>query len=166
MVDLIIVTRNLARTKSRNEAEIAFVTNKNENEHANFTSKDELRFVIDNGATNHLVIKVGNFIINETPVNCDISKAKSGHCSKALKQGDFKLLTQTENPIKMKDVWTTKRRYEDEKNQNEDGADNQREMGKIVTKIKMEKKTEKSKKEQQEELQEKRQKTDKILKRF
>ncbi|KAF2893067.1 hypothetical protein ILUMI_13113 [Ignelater luminosus] len=106
MVDLIMeaLVPNLARTKSRIESETGFMTYKNKNEHVNLTSEDEIRFVIDTGAKNHLVTKeVGNFIINETPVNRDISMTKSGHQGPEARGPQ--IACSTGNPIKMRDVW-------------------------------------------------------------
>ncbi|KAF2893391.1 hypothetical protein ILUMI_12785 [Ignelater luminosus] len=84
MVDLIM--KALVISLDQNH-EIAFMTNKNENEHANFTAEDEIRFC------------------HRQWSHKPFSVAKSGHCIKALKQKDLQWLTQTGNSIKMKDAW-------------------------------------------------------------
>lgn len=70
------------------------------------TTEIIVKFVVDSGATNHLVGQdVGNNIQNGRRVCQKINVAKQGETLEAKIEGDLCLKTNSGKPIKMKNVW-------------------------------------------------------------
>lgn len=66
----------------------------------------EAKFVIDSGATNHLISsELAEFLVNRKTVAHKISVAKLGECVEAKEEGDLQLRAEGEKFITMKKVW-------------------------------------------------------------
>lgn len=66
---------------------------------------DCVTFVVDSGATNHLVTgEIGGFLINTKSVNYKINVAKDGEVVIAKKQGTLEVKTLCGRKIKIENV--------------------------------------------------------------
>lgn len=70
------------------------------------TNEDNISFVIDSGATNHLIRKdLCKFLQGSKNIEHKISVAKQGQTIMATKQGNLELETETGRQITIKNVW-------------------------------------------------------------
>lgn len=91
---------NVAETDENED--IAFLSSENV---INSNRMNEISFVIDSGATNHLITsKAEQFLTDIINVDLDIKVAKQGEVIKAYKQGNLCLLNTNGMKIKLKDV--------------------------------------------------------------
>ncbi|KAK9680740.1 hypothetical protein QE152_g38852 [Popillia japonica] len=96
---------NVAENVEEEEEEIAFLTAP-ENSVSITEEFTEVKFIIDSGATNHLVNRnTGAFLRNKKDIKCAISVAKKGEVLEATVQGNLEVILVNGKNACMKNVW-------------------------------------------------------------
>lgn len=92
---------NVANGEDSRDEEISFIANKNDR-----TVTDEtLMFIIDSGATNHLVNKQTKvYLSNIKPVSCQINVAKKGSVVNVTRSGNLHVTDKNGRNFNLKDV--------------------------------------------------------------
>ncbi|KAK9730540.1 hypothetical protein QE152_g14417 [Popillia japonica] len=102
---------NVSENTERNEEEISFLTYGE-----NLVSKSpfifDIKFIIDSGATNHLITEdLQQSIVNERKVSHRIKVAKQGESMEVISEGELLLQNKDGRNMQMKNVWVCKNLY-------------------------------------------------------